>query len=326
MLSDNVADLLIKCSQVSDLNEAALSEAEGTDDADEQRRAKWRRIFAILGTIAAGGGLAYGVSKFRGSDLEKFLQGQVARAADAVSPRKSSHMTTGAGAGALAGLASGAKGLRTTDPMDVTPDAATKGQGSNIIQKIKDQLLPYTPANRSASEVLTDVARIAEKAPKTSKGKPGAEAGGSDWLSRIFGSIGSARAEPDQSMKTLAADADPAVLRRIAEQLRTRSVPLSMADLQQRVQEYASLPPDKVEGFKHKDSVEDLLGGFRAAGDQSKTTAVASRMAEAIHPSTAFGKRVFKPAAKATTLGGIVGGLLGSQIPSSDPRYKGEVK
>jgi len=199
--ADDAADLLIKCGQSSDLLEAASSESDDLDAAGEQRRARWRRLFAVLGTVAAGAGIGYGVHKFQGSDAEKKLQKalnpnvdrdqtaipteDIGEAFAAAVPTWSDAVAGGVGGlGAIAApyLARAAKSARNKVAPKQTAKVtrgADKILNSEFIRPVADSLLPDRGRGRLL-DVLERVSATKAKQTASEKGKGNASGKGRD--------------------------------------------------------------------------------------------------------------------------------------------------
>jgi len=217
--ADDAADLLIKCGQSSDLLEAASSESDDLDAAGEQRRARWRRLFAVLGTVAAGAGIGYGVHKFQGSAAEQKLQkalnpnverdqtaiptedmGEAFAAAAPTSGDAQAGVAGGLGAIAAPYLARAAKAVGNKVAPKQTAKVtrgADKILNSEFIRPVADSLLP----DRGRGRLLDVLERVSAtkakqpasgegKAKRTASGKGGGGGRPDGGISRFFASLG----------------------------------------------------------------------------------------------------------------------------------------
>jgi hypothetical protein len=330
MFSDAAADLLIKCSQSSDFREAALSESDGTDSADEARRAKWRRLFSILATVAAGGGIAYGLSKFPGSSLESKAKEMVNWAKDKVVPAEGgSNAAVGAQLGGTIGAAAGAMAPHIRKaPEGAAPRAEPKNSASpeGVKNWLRKQFLPDVRGNDVATDSLDRFRRAAEaNALKSDKGGKG----GDGWLKNIFTALSSSHARPDATITGPAASLDHKALGEVIQKMRTNPAyaGISTDDLLRKIKtdsgthplgrelDRAFVPSGKEKGVPSsgaRKEVERLLTDF--TGTQH-----------------GMGRRSFLPAAKRMAVGGGLGalalGTLGSMVNApATTKIPGELK
>lgn len=315
MFSDNAAELLIKCSQ-------SVDEELAADEAADAKRAKWRRLFAILGTVAAGGGLAYGASKFPGSKLEQGLKDLTRSAKDTIvgkDPETSNAATIAgstAGGAAAAVAPSAIHALRNRGKLDLKTksEPAASDLVGNARRWLTKQFGTDTRDNHKATDVLE---RINKAAPVAGKEGVSPTKG---WRG-LINNLRSSHAVPDESIQAAAAGSNRNLLTGVIDDMK-RDPSFRRKSFQQLISSLdadAALPSSKNNPLLRRLSnalvtdVEGKAPGSRA-GARSAAIGKLRNMGDL---NASMARRWALPAAKRVGVGALAGGFLANTLSST---------